>query len=114
MPPRFSADFPDHGYDNKGGMRANTKEERIYHFLFVTHTLVHIVYSFAIGAALVCLPWQEFWGNNLLLYRFPGLRPLVGNPFVKGAVLGLGIVNLLIGMQETARLRKSDMVGPSH
>jgi hypothetical protein len=68
--------------------------------------IVYIVYSLEVGSFLVILPSLPFWDNNYLLYRFPSLRPLVVNPFLKGAVLGLGIVNLLIGLYEIVRFRK--------
>jgi hypothetical protein len=31
----------------------------------------------------------------------------MANPFLKGAVFGLGVVNLIIGIQEIVRLQKS-------
>jgi hypothetical protein len=61
---------------------------------------VHIFYWFAVGGFLMLVPWLRFWDHNALLYHFPGLIPIVGNAFLKGAVLGLGIVNLLIGLHE--------------
>jgi len=45
------------------------------------------------------------WDNNYLVYRYPDIRPLVANSFLKGAVIGLGIVNLIIGIQEIFRIR---------
>ncbi len=68
--------------------------------------LLYIVYSFVVGVFLLFLPWKDLWDNNYFVYRYPGLRPILGNPFLKGAVLGLGIVNIVIGCQELAILRK--------
>jgi hypothetical protein len=53
------------------------------------------------------LPWLQIWDNNYLLYRYPGIRPIIANSFLKGAVLGLGIVNLLIGIQEIIDFRRN-------
>jgi hypothetical protein len=69
--------------------------------------VLHIVYWMVVGCALIMIPWFHFWDHNHLLYRFPGLQPVVSSPFTKGAVLGLGIVNLVIGSKEIANLRRS-------
>ncbi len=69
--------------------------------------LLYIVYSLEVGVFLLFLPWLGIWDNNYLIYRLPAIRPVVTNPFLKGAVLGLGIVNILIGIQEVVHFRKS-------
>ena len=68
--------------------------------------LVYIVYCLEVGGLLLFLPWFGIWDNNYLLYRCPFLRPIVANAFLKGAVVGLGIVNILIGIQEIAGFKK--------
>ncbi len=68
--------------------------------------ILYILYSLEVGLFLLILPWMRIWENNYLLYLYPGVRPIVANSFLKGGVLGLGIVNILIGIQELARLRK--------
>ena len=69
--------------------------------------IIYILYSLEVGILLLFLPWSAIWENNYLLYLYPKLRPVVSNPFLKGAVLGLGIVNILIGIQEIAQFRKN-------
>ncbi len=69
--------------------------------------ILYIVYCLEVGAFLLFLPWMGIWENNYLLYRYPEIRPIVANSFLKGGVLGLGIVNLLIGIQEVARFKKT-------
>ena len=69
--------------------------------------LLYIVYSLEVGGFLLFLPWLNIWDHNYLVYRYPLIRPIVANAFLKGAVLGLGIVNILIGIQEIASFRKS-------
>ena len=68
--------------------------------------ILYIMYSLEVGVALLYLPWSSSWENNYLLYLHPQLRAVVSNPFFKGAVLGLGIVNILIGFHEIVQLRK--------
>jgi hypothetical protein len=69
--------------------------------------ILYIIYSLEVGVFLLFLPWLQIWDNNYLLYRYPGIRPIIANSFLKGAVLGLGIVNLLIGIQEIVDFRRN-------
>jgi hypothetical protein len=69
--------------------------------------LIFILYSLEIGIALICLPWLDIWENNYLLYLYPKIRSIVANSFFKGAVLGLGIANIMIGIREVVQLWKS-------
>jgi hypothetical protein len=69
-------------------------------------SVLYIICSLYLGVFLLWLPWQDAWENNYILYLYPQIRPVVTNSFFKGAVLGLGIVNILIGLQEIVRFRK--------
>jgi hypothetical protein len=68
--------------------------------------ILYIFSSLGFGVALLCLPWFHFWENNYVLYFFPQLRPMISNPYVKGAIFGLGIADILIGIREIAKLCK--------
>lgn len=69
--------------------------------------VLFIAYWLEVGVLLLFLPWQGIWENNYFLYRVPELQPVVSSPFLKGAVLGLGIVNIVIGIQEIVHFRKA-------
>ncbi len=69
--------------------------------------IFYILYSLEVGIFLLMLPWMAFWDNNFLVFYYPRIRPVVGNPFIKGAVLGLGIVNIMIAIHEISLLRKN-------
>jgi hypothetical protein len=99
MPLRISFGFPNPGIVNRGNPRAGSK---LAWFL----SILYILYSLEVGIFLIFLPWFDFWEYNYFVFRFPGLRPFINSPYLKGAVLGLGIVNLIIGFQEILRLRK--------
>ena len=51
---------------------------------------------------LIVLPWSTFWERNYFVYAWPALRPVLTNDFVRGAVSGLGLVNLFAGFAELA------------
>ncbi len=78
-----------------------------------TWHILYILYSLEVGIFLLFLPWLSIWENNYLVYLYPKLRLIVANSFFKGGVLGLGIVNILIGLQEISHLRTNSRGGVS-
>lgn len=58
--------------------------------------LLSFVSSLLVGAVLVVVPWTPLWDHNPLLQPYPWLAPLVLSPVTRGAVTGLGLVNLLV------------------
>ena len=68
--------------------------------------ILYISYCFEVGLSLLIFPWLDFWDNNYFLYRYPSFRTIVANLFLKIAVFGLGIVNIVIGAQESVQLKK--------
>jgi hypothetical protein len=48
------------------------------------------------GVLLVFLPWSPFWDRNFFLQRFPSLVPVALSPFLRGAVTGLGILDVFL------------------
>ena len=54
------------------------------------------------GLLLVVLPWSPFWDRNYFASAWPGLRPIITNNFLRGAVTGLGFVNLFTGFADLA------------
>lgn len=52
------------------------------------------------GAVLVLAPWSQFWDRNYFAQGLPFIHMLMINNFVRGAVSGLGIVNMLAAVAE--------------
>ncbi|HWW88022.1 MAG TPA: hypothetical protein VNZ26_30700 [Vicinamibacterales bacterium] len=48
------------------------------------------------------LPWSAFWERNYFAEAWPTLQPILTNNFLRGAVTGLGVVNLFAGFAELA------------
>ena len=61
-----------------------------------------IVLCFEMGALLLYLPWSSFWERNYFALAWPPLRLVLTNNFVRGAVCGLGVVNLCAGFADLA------------
>ena len=55
-----------------------------------------------VGLLLIVLPWSSFWERNYFAFVWPTLLPLLKNNFVRGAVSGLGLVNLAAGFADLA------------
>ena len=51
---------------------------------------------FLLGVLLILVPWLGFWDHNFFLDKFPGLIPIVLHPSVRGAVTGLGALDVLL------------------
>lgn len=51
---------------------------------------------------LVVLPWSDFWEANYFASAWPLVRSIVNNNFVRGAITGLGVVNLIVGFIDLA------------
>ncbi len=98
MGPRILPDSPKEGFEDRPQARP--------HYGWIWQVL-YILYSLEVGGFLIVFPWMAIWENNYFLYLFPHFRPIVGNAFLKGAVLGLGIVNILIGIEEIFAFKKN-------
>ena len=56
------------------------------------------------GLLLILIPWSAFWDRNYFVESVPALGALLTNNFVRGAVSGLGVVNLLAALGELVDL----------
>ena len=60
-----------------------------------------ILISLVVGALLVFAPWSAvLWESTWLLQLWPALRAPLLSPFVRGAVTGLGLVNVLLALHD--------------
>jgi hypothetical protein len=56
-----------------------------------------------LGIALIVLPWHAVWDVNYFPYRYPALALLVKNPYFCGLISGLGVINVLLALDEFRR-----------
>ena len=64
--------------------------------------LLYVAFFLEVGLLLVVLPWSGFWERNYFAMASPALRELLTNNFLRGAVTGLGLVNLYAGFADLA------------
>ncbi len=62
--------------------------------------LLLVAYFVEVGLLLFVVPWSGFWERNFFAHAVPGLGAITTNFFVRGAVSGLGLVNLAAGVSE--------------
>ena len=62
--------------------------------------LLSIVSSLLVGIVLVFAPWTPLWDSNWLLPVWPGLRGFMTSAFTRGAVTGLGLVNVVLALSD--------------
>jgi len=62
--------------------------------------LLSILSSLLVGLVLLVAPWTSLWDSNWLLQPHPAVRDLLLNAFTRGAVSGLGIINILIALYD--------------
>ena len=73
--------------------------------------LLIVAFFFEFGFALLIVPWSTFWDRNYFAEMVPALHAVITNNFVRGAVSGLGLINLLSGLGELFAIilaRKTD------
>lgn len=75
--------------------------------------IMYILISFEVGILLLILPWSvQFWEENFFLYVLserlgaPWLPEVVASGWVRGAVAGLGLFNVILGIRETFHFRQ--------
>jgi hypothetical protein len=72
-------------------------------------TLLSVFSSALVGAFLILAPWTPWWETNFLLQANQTLRAILLSEFTRGAVSGLGLVNLLLaGLDVRSHLRGRD------
>jgi len=62
--------------------------------------LLLIAFFFEIGFALLVVPWSAFWDRNYFAEALPPVHAFITNNFVRGAVSGLGLINIFAGLGE--------------
>lgn len=67
-------------------------------------SICFILFALEIGFFLAFFPWTDYWILNHLQDFFPSIQDFWDDPYVKGAVSGLGVVNIYIACREVLRL----------
>jgi hypothetical protein len=72
-------------------------------------SVLFVVFCFELGLFLLIYPWTDSWGNNFFSQAVPDRAVITwrewwNNPYVRGAVSGIGLVNVWIAVAEVFAL----------
>ena len=59
-----------------------------------------VALSIEVGLVLIIIPWSAFWDRNYFGTVVPALQEIITNNFVRGAVSGIGLLNVIAGLLE--------------
>jgi hypothetical protein len=65
--------------------------------------VILVVFCIELGMLLTVLPWTRVWTENSLLTSYPPLSAALRNLFVRGAITGLGLLDIWIGIGDAVR-----------
>jgi hypothetical protein len=82
------------------------RETSRYRWYHKVSALVFIVFCFELGVFLLVFPWLEYWDQNFFSAMIPEWHSYWENGYVRGAVSGVGALNLYIAVLEIFRLRR--------
>jgi hypothetical protein len=62
--------------------------------------LLSVLSTLLVGLVLAVVPWTTLWDANYLLQPYPVLRAIALHGMTRGAVTGLGLVNVMLALYE--------------
>ena len=68
--------------------------------------LLFVILCFDMGIFLLVFPWLEYWDSNFFGYFSQQWHNVWMSPWTRGAVSGLGVVNLYVSLLEVFRLQR--------
>lgn len=81
-------------------------ESRRYRWYHKLSAVLLVTFCLEIGFFLLIFPWTDYWGINYFSSLGASWRSFWSNPYLRGAVSGLGIATLYVAMAEIFRLRR--------
>jgi hypothetical protein len=93
-PQPSSASGPHTGGSETSGSRRSTRLLR----------LCFAIFTFEIGLFLTVFPWVEIWNLNYFSGWLPALENVWNDPYFRGAITGLGLVNIYLACAEVLRI----------
>ena len=69
--------------------------------------LLFAILCFEMGIFLIAFPWSGYWARNFFAWLSPEWRELWMNPYFRGAVSGVGLLNLYLSLVEVFHLQSA-------
>ena len=88
-------------YSTPAGRPAPRKRHRLLRICFA-------VFTFEIGLFLMIFPWRDSWTFNYFQGSSEFLEYIWDDPYFRGAISGLGLVNVYLAVAEFLRAFRRD------
>ncbi len=99
--------IPDHSPEPVGGTDVTAAAEpgkTGRHWPSRLLNICFAIFAFEIGIFLVIFPWMDdVWKMNSFQSAFPALRNVWEDPYFRGALTGLGLLNVYVAFWELLR-----------
>jgi len=92
-----SASTPDSAPASVGVTWRSPRTPRLLRICFA-------IFTFEIGLFLTVFPWVDLWSSNFFSAWIPALENIWDEPYFRGAITGLGLVNIYVACVEVWRL----------
>jgi hypothetical protein len=79
---------------------------RAYRWYHKMSAVLFITFCIEVGCFLLIFPWTDFWDTNFFSSFIPEWHRYWENMYVRGAISGLGVIDLYISLLEILRLRR--------
>jgi len=103
---RMPADAPPEGAGDFENHAPVIVEQPRYNWFHKLYAVLFVTFCLEVGIFLVVFPWTDYWDNNYFARLMPELRGFWENTYVRGAISGLGAMNVYIAVVEAFRLRR--------
>lgn len=60
--------------------------------------VVMFLFWLELGMVLILVPWSDYWDVNYFLFQYPSFAFFLKNAYLRGAVSGLGIMDVLLAV----------------
>lgn len=67
--------------------------------------IIEVILWIELGMILVVVPWTHAWSDNGLILNYPRIRELLSISFVRGAVSGIGLLDIWAGVWQAIRYK---------
>ena len=68
-------------------------------------TILYIAFCFEMGVFLFVFPWVPVWHHNFFVARYQWVATISRNYYVRGAISGMGLVDIFLAFYELWRMR---------
>jgi hypothetical protein len=78
----------------------------VYRWYHIVGAAALIGVCTAMGLFLLVFPWSAFWEANSIVLEVPAVQGYWSSPYLRGAVSGLGLLNLFFALVDLVRFRR--------